>query len=103
MRRLTTPIFVYLLQQYELPSLSPSSILTTSQSPSNITIDIMALDSLDVDGRISPLNDTDNLRSFGVSQVINLPQIIVCGDQSSGKSSLLEAISGILFPRKDNL
>ena len=32
-----------------------------------------------------------------------LPQIIVYGDQSSGKSSVLEAISGVRFPIKDNL
>lgn len=30
-------------------------------------------------------------------------QLIVCGDQSSGKSSLLEAISGVPFPRQHNL
>lgn len=27
----------------------------------------------------------------------------MCGDQSSGKSSVLEVISGILFPFKNNL
>lgn len=32
-----------------------------------------------------------------------MPQIAVCGDQSSGKSSCLEAISGIPFQRKDTL
>jgi GTP-binding protein EngB required for normal cell division len=30
--------------------------------------------------------------------LINLPQIIVVGDQSSGKSSVLEAIPGVQFP-----
>lgn len=31
-----------------------------------------------------------------------LPEIIVCGDQLSGKGSMLEAISGLSFPTKDN-
>ncbi|KAK7892283.1 hypothetical protein LTR67_007379 [Exophiala xenobiotica] len=49
------------------------------------------------------LNLIDTLRSHGISQYIDLPQLIVCGDQSSGKSSVLEAISGLRFPTKDNL
>lgn len=34
---------------------------------------------------------------------MDLPQLIVCGDQSSGKSSVLAAISGVPFPKRDNL
>lgn len=49
------------------------------------------------------LDIVDRLRSQGLSQYVDLPQIIVCGDQSSGKSSALEAISGMSFPAKDNL
>lgn len=30
-----------------------------------------------------------------------LPQLVVCGDQSAGKSSLFEALTGITFPRSD--
>ena len=49
------------------------------------------------------LDIIDLLRSQGVSHYVPLPQIIVCGDQSSGKSSVLEAVSGVRFPTKDNL
>ncbi|KAK5102584.1 hypothetical protein LTR70_000442 [Exophiala xenobiotica] len=49
------------------------------------------------------LNVIDHLRSQGVSRYIDLPQLIVCGDQSSGKSSVLEAVSSLKFPTKDAL
>ncbi|CAM9238743.1 unnamed protein product, partial [Heterosigma akashiwo] len=41
----------------------------------------------------------DELRSHGIHHDVPLPQIAVMGDQSSGKSSVLEAISGVPFPR----
>ena len=44
-----------------------------------------------------------NLRSRGVGDHINLPQLIVSGDQSTGKSSVLEGITGVPFPRQDGL
>lgn len=49
------------------------------------------------------LNVVDELRANGLNDFTSLPQLIVCGDQSSGKSSVLQAISGLVFPSKDNL
>lgn len=49
------------------------------------------------------LDIIDSLRLQGVSHYVDLPEIIVCGDQSAGKSSVLEAISRMPFPTKDGL
>jgi hypothetical protein len=46
------------------------------------------------------LDKIDELRTIGVGGLVELPQLIVCGNQSSGKSSVLEAISRVRFPAK---
>ncbi|KAJ3260236.1 hypothetical protein HDU77_001469 [Chytriomyces hyalinus] len=48
-------------------------------------------------------NLIDRLRGIGLDKYVQLPQIAVMGDTSSGKSSLLSAISGIEFPSSDLL
>lgn len=62
-----------------------------------------SLEKLQSSEQMELLDVVDSLRACGLSDIVNLPQLIVCGDQSSGKSSVLEAISGIPFPRQEEL
>jgi hypothetical protein len=49
------------------------------------------------------LNKIDKLFASGVGEYVFLPQIVAVGDQSSGKSSVLEALTGLPFPRDSGL
>lgn len=53
--------------------------------------------------RSALLDVIDHLRNLGVNQYVDLPTILVCGDQSSGKSSVLEAICKLPFPKGENV
>lgn len=45
----------------------------------------------------------DKLRDLDPRHKLELPYLVVCGSQSSGKSSVLEAISGLQFPRGEGM
>ncbi|KAJ5607274.1 Dynamin [Penicillium hordei] len=49
------------------------------------------------------LEKIDKLFACNVGQYIGLPQIVVVGDQSSGKSSVLEGLTRLSFPRDSGL
>ncbi|KAI0404396.1 P-loop containing nucleoside triphosphate hydrolase protein [Xylaria palmicola] len=49
------------------------------------------------------LDTIDSLRKHGIGRFADLPEIIVVGDESSGKSSVLEAILRVRFPDGDGL
>ncbi|XP_075628502.1 interferon-induced GTP-binding protein Mx isoform X1 [Balearica regulorum gibbericeps] len=54
--------------------------------------------------KIRPCIDlVDSLRALGIEKDLALPAITVIGDQSSGKSSVLEALSGIALPRGNGI
>jgi hypothetical protein len=49
------------------------------------------------------LDKIDKLFACNVGEYINLPQLVVVGDQSSGKSSVLEGLTRLPFPRDSGL
>jgi hypothetical protein len=49
------------------------------------------------------LDKIDKLRELGVAKFVALPQLVVVGDQSSGKSSVLEAVMELPLPRDSGL
>ncbi|KAK4184661.1 hypothetical protein QBC35DRAFT_46463 [Podospora australis] len=49
---------------------------------------------------LKPINDAlGELQARGIQHVANLPELVLVGDQSSGKSSLMSAIAGLSLPR----
>ena len=68
-----------------------------------VTFESNTLSKLCSKDQLELLDSVDQLRLQGINNYVSLPQIIVCGDQSSGKSSVLEAISGVSFPVSGNL
>ena len=49
------------------------------------------------------LEQIAGLRVRRIGDHVDLPQLVVCGDQSAGKSSVLEGITGLPFPRQDGV
>jgi hypothetical protein len=49
------------------------------------------------------LEKIDRLFACNIGEYIDLPQLVVVGDQSSGKSSVLEGLTKLSFPRNSGL
>jgi GTPase SAR1 family protein len=78
-------------------SSAPSSVPAPAVNLTN------SLEDFQSDEQRLVLDTVAQIRKCGLEAVLPLPQIVVCGNQSSGKSSVLEALTEVPFPRNDNL
>ncbi|KAF8515814.1 P-loop containing nucleoside triphosphate hydrolase protein [Hysterangium stoloniferum] len=77
---------------------SPLSSTSTSTTPVR-TGSVGLSDPTLSETRRKKLDAINRLQNLGAQRDIDLPQIVVIGSQSAGKSSLIESISGITLPR----
>jgi GTP-binding protein EngB required for normal cell division len=90
----------------ELSTTGQTTKMTTQEASDHPQVEEVAFSSLS--GLRSAksthrLNQIARIRANGVGDHVSLPQLVVCGDQSAGKSSVLEGITGIPFPRQDGV
>lgn len=84
---------------------TPAHLLALYQPKNNFTMGSITttVNPIEGLGNQALLDKIDRLRELNVGSIVSLPQLIVVGDQSSGKSSVLESLTGFSFPRAAGL
>ena len=81
-------------------SMSQATKILDTENTKSESIGFSALHSSKSTHRLEQIAD---LRARGIGDHIDLPQLVVCGDQSAGKSSVLEGLTGLPFPRQEGV
>ncbi|TPX13650.1 uncharacterized protein E0L32_005853 [Thyridium curvatum] len=81
----------------EAPIISPDDAQQTSFTDSFVS---NGLPLKDIDEKVTAFNNVlGELQHLGIQHVASLPELVLVGDQSAGKSSLMSAIAGLSLPR----
>ena len=92
-------------QDASMPDRSAAPHRTVESGSPPVPIPHMAASATRTESLISALSMQESLRtvhdlrSLGLDKDVDLPRICVVGKQSSGKSSVIEALTGIAVPR----
>lgn len=58
----------------------------------------------DIGAKLKACNDTlGELQQLGVNHIVSLPSLVLVGDQSAGKSSLMSGLAGLNLPRSEGV
>ncbi|CZR52308.1 related to interferon-induced GTP-binding protein Mx2 [Phialocephala subalpina] len=95
-------------QYHPEPRPSPSRRLTSRSHPSNTRTEMNISppsQGMEFVGRhVKVLVDAiSDLRNFGLDHVVELPELVLVGDQSAGKSSLMSALTEVQLPRDQGI
>jgi hypothetical protein len=82
------------------PRIKPREEIDIRNIPANVSFMSNSEAFLAIGKKLREVNDTlGTLQSLGIQHVAELPELVLVGDQSAGKSSIMSAIAGINLPR----
>ncbi|KAK6444874.1 hypothetical protein ACSS6W_006016 [Trichoderma asperelloides] len=92
----TDPVF------QEVRAAAPAASTVAAASPRNLEESFFQTSFQDIGKKLKDCNDTlGELQQLGVSHDVQLPELVLVGDQSAGKSSLMSGLANLDLPRSE--
>lgn len=81
---------------------APAASTVAAASPRNLEESFFQTSFQDIGKKLKDCNDTlGELQQLGVSHDVQLPELVLVGDQSAGKSSLMSGLANLDLPRSE--